>query len=346
MEGRACARIWRSRAGVRVPAGMADWEQVVSNGFDGSTGCEVTPPTTDNDHIDGLEPFGGYLYASTAMQTGTKRGTQVWRSATGDPGTWVRVNEPGFGQPANQNFKDMIAFAGLLCGGTGNHGDEDIAPGAQVWCTDGVTPDPGRAGQLLWTQRNRSGFGQAGNVKIWSSAVHGGVLYFGLEARNEDGSVWRTASIDDPDAWEQVFAPVDAGLEASRVDVLQGFNGNVYIGMEVPRKGVRILRSESGDRHTWQPVVVDGFGSDTSGRFISDASTELGGALYVGVLDNVRGASVWRTYDGRAWSRVAPYGFGDPATFAAELMAFNGNLYAWTSNYVVGQGVWRGRPGP
>ena len=122
MEGRACARIWRGKAGVPAPASNEDWEQVVSDGFDGSTDCAVQPPTTDNDHIDSIEPFDGFLYASTAMQTGDRRGSQVWRSPTGNEGSWERVNQPGFGQQTNENFKDMIVFDGRLCGGTSNWG--------------------------------------------------------------------------------------------------------------------------------------------------------------------------------------------------------------------------------
>jgi hypothetical protein len=346
MEGYACARVWRSRAGVSTPERQADWEQVVWNGFDGTTDCTVTPPTTDNDHIDSLEPFGRYLYASTAMQRSDERGTQVWRSASGDVGTWIRVNEAGFGQPANENFKDMIEYAGLLCGGTGNFGSASTSPGAQVWCTDGVSPDPDHAGELFWTQRNLDGFGHVENVKIWSSAVYDEALYFGVEARELDGSIWRTRNIHDPDAWECVFAPGDVGISGKRVDVLQGFSGNVYLGLEVPGHGTYIYRSENGDRGSWEPVVTDGFGAPTTGRLISDASTVLAGALYVAVLDEIQGVGVWRTTDGLAWARAAPYGFGDQATFAAELATFHGDVYAWTSDYAVGQGVWRGRADP
>ena len=349
MEGRVCARIWRSRAGATAPQSQAGWEEVVANGFDGSTDCALTPATTDNDHIDSLEPFAGYLYASTAMQTGDRRGTQVWRSPSGDPGTWNRVNQPGFGMHTNENFKDMIEFSELLCGGTGNWGGAGVEAGAQVWCTDGVAAaDPNRADELLWTQRNRNGFGHVENVKIWSSAVYGGALYFGVEADHANGSIWRTRNIENPDAWEQVFAPADVSVDVqvSRVDVLEGFGGALYVGMAVPGQGTTIYRSTSGERYSWTPVVSDGFGSRTSGRLISDASTVMGDALYVAILDEVQGTSVWRTLDGNAWSRVSPYGFGDSATFAAELISFHGALYAWTSNYATGQGVWRGQASP
>lgn len=348
MEGKACARIWRTQAGVTVPIAQQSWEQVVSNGFDGATDCAVLPPTTDNDHIDSLEPFGDYLYASTAMQTSGRRGTQVWRSATGAAGTWEPVNRPGFGDPANENFKDMAVFQGLLCGGTGN------GAGAEVWCTDGVTRNPVDPERLLWTQRNIDGFGDRNNVKVWSSDVYGGALYVGVESGAGAGSIWRTRDINDPTAWERVFSPDAAGFDPQisqsirRVDVLAhldaGSGAGIYIGFAIPGAGSQVWRSSAGNPGTWEPVVKDGFGSRTSGRFISDAATAFDGWLYVATLDEAKGAAIWRTADGIGWEQAAPSGFGASATFAAELAPFAGRLYAWTSDYSAGQGVWRGEP--
>lgn len=353
MEGRACARIWRSNAGVAAPASQEDWEQVVANGFDGTTDCAAMPPTTDNDHIDSLAPFGGFLYASTAMQTADKRGTQVWRSATGDGGSWERVNQPGFGQQSNENFKDMIAFGDLLCGGTGNGGGSGMAPGAQVWCTDGVTRDGQDPARLLWRQQNINGFGDPNNIKIWSSAEYSGALYFGMEARPVDGtaqpgSIWRTRGVDDPGAWEKVFSPTDVGLggNVSRVDLLEGYGDALYIGFALPGQGAQIWRSSSGDRGSWQRSSGGGFGAHTTGRFISDAAVAAGDGLYVATFDEQQGAAVWRTRGGATWEQVGPTGFGSPTNFAAELTLFGGDVYAWTSNYTAGQGVWRGEGVP
>jgi hypothetical protein len=348
MEGKACARIWRTKPGIITPTGQQDWEQVVSNGFDGTTDCAVTPATTDNDHIDSLEPFGGYLYASTAMQTSGKRGTQVWRSASGAAGTWEQVNRPGFGNAANENFKDMVVFQGLLCGGTGN------GAGAEVWCADGVTPNPTDPARLMWRQRNVDGFGDHNNIKIWSSDVYDGALYFGVESATGAGSIWRTRDINNPSAWERVFSPDTHGIDPEtsrlirRVDVLahldSGSGAGIYIGFAIPGGGSQVWRSRTGNAGAWEPVVKDGFGSRTSGRFISDAATVFDGRLYVATLDEAKGAAIWRTTDGAVWEQAAPSGFGSNATFAAELAPFAGRLYAWTSNYTEGQGVWRGEP--
>jgi hypothetical protein len=163
-----------------------------------------------------------------------------------------------------------------------------------------------------------------------------------------NGSIWRTSDLANIHAWEKVFDPTDVGLDGqvNRVDVLQAFNSRLYIGFARNGHGTHIYRSATGDRYTWEPVVTDGFGAVTTGRIISDASAILGSALYVGVMDVSRGATVWRTYDGLSWTLESSPGFSSPAhpaTFAAELIAFNGVLYAWTSNYEAGQGVWRGQ---
>jgi hypothetical protein len=280
------------------------------------------------------------------MQTSGKRGTQVWRSATGAAGTWERVNRPGFGDPANENFKDMAVFQGLLCGGTGN------GAGAEVWCSDGVTRDPADPARLLWTQRNPDGFGDLDNVKIWSSDVYGGALFVGVESATGAGSIWRTRDIHDPAAWQRVFSPDTLGLDPivsgsiHRVDALEhldsGAGAGIYAGFALPGAGSEVWRSRTGDPGTWEPVVRDGFGSRTSGRFISDASAVFDGRLYAATLDEAKGVAIWRTADGLTWEQAAPSGLGSSNTFAAELISFGGHLYAWTSNYATGQGVWRG----
>ncbi len=138
------ARIWRTKAGITVPINQDDWEEVAADANSKPFGVDNV---TQNDHIDSLVEFKGYIYASTANGGNSTFGTRIFRSSTGNPGSWedsIGGLSPGFGDVNNTNFKDMIVFRSggtdWLCGGTHNS-----TTGAQVWCTtDGTS----------WTKKN------------------------------------------------------------------------------------------------------------------------------------------------------------------------------------------------
>lgn len=323
------ARIWRTGAGVAIPQTQSDWEEVIADGEGRPFGVD---DTLQVDHIDSIAAFKDTIYASTANRSGSSPGgTLVFRSSTGDAGTWEQVNRAGFGDTNNGNFKDMRTFTvngtEWLCGGTGNDVD-----GAEVWCTqDGTT----------WEKKNAGGFGNPSNSLIASTAVFEGVLYVGVSNTDDAGSVWRTPNLKE---WEKVYTAIDH----SRVEVAGVLNDELYIaegaadgryGLEPP---MRVFRSAGGDAGTWQEVGTRIGHDENNARTIVDGATVYNGHLYISTMNNVSGAEVWRT-DGTTWTHVTAgnEGFGDTDTFAAELIPFNGYLYAWTSNYAQGQRVRR-----
>jgi len=326
-DDRYGARIWRTRAGIPTARSQADWEQAVDDAFG---------DVDNNDHIDSLEPFAGYLYASTAQKDANRKGTQVWRSSSGDKGTWTQVNENGFGSSANENFKDLTSFTvtstAWLCGGTLNN-----STGAQVWCTDGTLKDGGP--RLNWAQKNQDGFGDARYVKVWSAGVMGDYLYMGTECYSDGacpGAVWRTDGTAAGDRWQ--WTKVFTATANSRVDIIGPYDGYLYIGF-AGSNGTEVWRSPEG--LTWTQVISNGFGDSNNGRVIVDAGTVYNGALYLATLNQVTGAEVWRTTDGTNWEQVGSDGFGDAHNIAAQLIPFNGYLYAWVTNYEAGQKVLR-----
>ena len=323
------SRLWRTKAGVRVPSGQANWEEVAAVDGEPFGNDRRQGGMRQNDHIDSLAAFHGAIYASNANGGESKQGALVYRSATGDAGSWIQVNAPGFGDVNNTNFKDMVVFTvgetDWLCGGTMNG-----AAGAQVWCT---------ADGAAWTQKNLSGFGVVSNVLIASSEVFSGALYFGVY-NPEGGSVWRTADLV---TWSPVFTAPDR----ARVEMVGGFDGDLYIAAgaydgRIPSDpAIRLYRSAAGDPGAWSEVGA-AVGSDPHNtRTIVDGATVYNGGLYVAVMNAATGAEVWRTTEGVTWTQVNADGFGAAATFAAQLIPFNGYLYAWTSNYVGGQQVLR-----
>lgn len=328
------ARLWRTRAGVTVARDQGDWELAVDDAFGDLA----------NDHVDSLATYRGYLYATTANWD---YASQIWRSPSGDPGTWTQLNAGRFGNPPNRNG-NLRALAVIkaadgpwLCGGTSNF---DV--GAQVWCTaDGIS----------WAQKSPSGFGAAVNVMAWSSAIFDDHLYIGVSGykaathQARAGSVWRTAGAPDPARpgywrWEQVVDATALGTErtVAVVDVMGVFAEKLYIAYRGDR-GLVMARSSSGDPGTWETVVGAGFGDAENRDVLADGAVVHGGRLYVAITNRVSGAQVWTTADGVTWQPVVLDGWGDPATTHAQLVSWNGYLYAWASNYETGQKVYRGQ---
>ena len=318
------ARLWRTRSGVLRPEGQFDWEEAAADAQGNPFGV---PQKEQADHIDSLQEFNGWIYASTANRTGSPMGTRIFRSLTGASGSWqdaLTAYGPGFGDLKNENFKDMQVFNGQLCGGTAN-----AAVGAQVWCTpDGVT----------WSQMNQSGFGAPQNDLIASAGVFSGSLYIGVQNQVAGGGVWRTPDLAH---WTQVFTATDR----PRVEILEPVGGQLYIaagaadGRNAGAPSVRFYRSRSGAPGTWSETGQEAAAASAHNtRTIVDGAALFNGALFVAVMNADTGVQLWRTY-GEGWTDLTAgaEGFGDRNNFGAELIPFNGYLYAWTSNYVTGQ---------
>jgi hypothetical protein len=333
------ARLWRTKRGISAPKGQADWELVVPDAFGDPR----------NDHIDSLASFEGWLYATTANWD---YAAQIWRSQSGNPGTWEQVNRWRFGSYPNRNGNlralDVISVDGTpwLCGGTSN---EDV--GAQVWCTaDGQN----------WAQKNAHGFGSVAerpaslNFMVLSSGIHNGQLYMGVlpwqdaEIDMAPGSIWRTSGEPDPTSpgrwvWKEVFSGVDARPAdpiTRRGCVLGSFRGFVYGAMR-DDDGIVIWRSETGNRGTWERVGAPGLGDRDNRQPPADGAVIYRGGLYLAATNWETGVQIYRTCDGETWETAAPDGFGDPDTPYAQLVVFDDALYSWAGNYARGQQVWR-----
>jgi len=340
------ARIWRTKAGISIPNSQGDWEEVA--GVDGKPfGVDNV---TQNDHIDSLAEFNGYIFASTANGGSSTFGTRVFRSATGASGSWedaIAAYGAGFGSIDNSNFKDMQVFQGHLCGGTQNW-----MTGAQVWCTqDGTT----------WTMKNVGGFGTSyynnKNTEVWSGAVYNGGLYFGVQNlgtwRNDDlddvAKLYRTTDISGTPTWTEVFSG-DPG--SRRADILGDLNGEIYLAVRSPG-GILVYRSPDGDPGTWSIVSAPGMnGNPANLETVVDGAAVYNGALYLGITNKNTGVEVWRTTgtlqsDGVLvdWEQVGRPGLGDPKNVATQLVSYNGYLYSWASNYTTGQQVLRSECG-
>ncbi len=340
------ARLWRSKDGVDAPYSQEDWEEVIADSEGRPFGYS---DTIQIDHIDSLAEFNGYIYASTANRTGYPLGINIFRSSTGDPGTWeqaITSHSAGFDDINNENFKDMQVFMGYLCGGTTNSEN-----GAEVWCTQDGTN---------WQKFSYGGFGKGiddpNTYSISSGYVFNDTLYFGVRNRgtNRDsesddiGMLYRSSNLDLRDdtgvpTWNNIFS----GQPGShRVNILGEINGYLYITVR-SGEGIIILRSNTGEPGSWSPVNTPGMDNDSDNEATTvDGATKYNGTLYVTIANSQDGIEIWRTSgitrdDGNPvqWTLVSDNGINDPNNIYAQLISFNGKLYAWTSNYITGQQV-------
>jgi hypothetical protein len=340
------ARLWRTKAGVVSPSSHADWEEVAADPSGSPFGLA---DRAQNDHIDSLAVFADYLYASTANRSGSASGFRLYRSRTGNPGEWEEITArslPGFGDRGNENFKDMQVFSGQLCGGTWNE-----QSGAQVWCS----PDG-----LVWQQTNQGGFGDVDNIVIWSGRVFREALYVGVQnnagtpqdASDDGGRIYRSGSLQAFGDWELVFEGEPGSYRAM---LLGEFGGHLHASLMSPA-GLLVYRSINGAAGTWEITNLPGFASQPGEtrpeNYVSvvDGAAGYADAFYLAVSNRSSGWELWRTsgaFRGSQrlldWENVLPQPLTAVNQLYSVLDVFNGELYAWVTNYHAGQQVLRTR---
>ncbi len=165
--GATGARIWRTDG--------ATLSVVVDNGFN----------NPENYAPGGLEAFEDWLYVSVH----NPNSYQVWRSSSGDSGSWSKIFETGMGQPGIGGHTGLIVFEDQLYLATYNNWS-----GMQVWRTsDGVN----------WFQVGVDGFGDSNNERTeWSNSIaeFNHRLFFGATNYANGGEVWQMM--------QQIFLPV------------------------------------------------------------------------------------------------------------------------------------------
>jgi hypothetical protein len=168
--------------------------------------------------IDG----NSYLYAGTMAA----RTPSVWRSATGDPGSWEKVfifpDEPEYQFGSVRSLvphEDGMLYMAVTPSG-------DIISGAlgQIWVTDGLT----------FTPVVTDGFGNPDNIGISTLASFNGCLYAGTY--NPTGyEVWKLRCVSEPDAAPQPV--MQGGTGHGRIEAalsMRAFQGHLYVGTGIP----------------------------------------------------------------------------------------------------------------
>jgi hypothetical protein len=224
----------------------------------------------NNQNLNTLAVFEDQLYAAV---TNGVSGLEIWRSSSGDPGTWMQVNEDGFDGWGSGDV-ELKTFQGYLYAGFAN----DL--GSQLWRTDDGT---------AWEPVFTDGLGYPNNGRI-SMAEFNGEFYLSFRNIWEGGQIWRSGNGID---WELVMEGGFGDLNNGRPYGLIVADGALYVAFGNPF-GAQVWRSFDGD--SWQRVNLDGWGDP--GNFFADYNNKAAAVfnfnLYVGTFNNLTGGEVWK----------------------------------------------------
>ena len=301
-----------------------NWEQVVSGGFGDS----------NNRGVDWFTEFNGSLYAGIWSEWDDSGSSgEIWRSSTGDNGSWTQVVDGGFDSINNIEVQSLVEFDGYLYGGTWVA--DTAVHRAEIWRSasgdnaswarvvdDAVfgesqniaimsmetfngnlyaaTLNDATGGELwhtsngtVWTQANTSGFGNGNNTRIVSLAVFDGNLYAGTRNEVAGGQLWRSANGTN---WSLVTGNGFGNIENNEFASLTFFNNELIAVMENYETGAEVWRSATGNSNDWQKVIDTGFGGGAAVSIGYDGITAVvGNQLYIGA------GTRWGNGGGRVW---------------------------------------------
>jgi hypothetical protein len=264
--------IWRSSN-----PGLLTWTDVITSGFG----------NTNNTDVVKLTVFSNTLYAATWSSV-TTHGTEVWRSSSGNKGSWTNVVPNGWGDPINEGVNASAIYSGSLYMGTENYDSElDTTNGAQIWrTTDGENWDPVTV----------NGFNDPMNVGVSALEPFGNYLYAVAYSYNysvEGNQIWRCHKCDGTD-WYQIMDN-GWGVSARQGSTALKSLGN-WLYLAIPNYdsdgGIEVWRTQDG--LTWAQVGFAGFGDNNNDQtYVSNSVTVMDRHLYIGVRNIANGGEIW-----------------------------------------------------
>jgi len=199
-----------------------DWEQI--------------PLPTGTSLLDKLGVFDGMIYA-TSIWTGG----QIWRSRTGNPGTWEAVKDIGFGDFYGSS--SPTEFNGQVYFSVDAHGDSVYiwhSRDGRHWATD----------TLKITDQDPS-MGFTGDSTMY---VYKGDLYLAVTNSLDGGTIYRSK---DGRNWKKVIVGDPAVIGYRDFMAYDGFLYVTTFNFDGSFLGVRLWRSHSGNLGSWERFDPD-----------------------------------------------------------------------------------------
>lgn len=225
----SAARILRTSNGTT-------WEEVATAGFG----------VDDNRAMDTLAVFQNKIYISVSNSAGDSGSVSIYRSDSGNSGTWMPVVTGGKGDINNHLIPAMAEFNGFLYAGVQNK-----VAGTRIWRTsDGIT----------WNQVNTDGFGEANNYETITLAVFKGQLYAGTINNVTGGQIWRTSN---GTTWTPVMTNGFGDPSNFMMLGLYAFQNRLYATASNDKTGTEVWSSPDGNQ--WIQMNIDGWGDSNNG---------------------------------------------------------------------------------
>lgn len=271
-------QLWRS-----TTAADGSWEEVANGGFGSTTNSEIMS----------MKTFNGFLYAGTWSVDTSDHGAEIFRSASGDSGTWTKVFDDSI--PSHHiadGIMVMEVFSNTLFAGLANWDSS-----AELWSTtDGTT----------WTQVGGDGLGDPNNTGIISLAVFDGKLYAGVRNynktldRSQGAQIYRS---ENGITWEKVVnngfndpANCDIGGLIVYRNKIYAITNNYNYENTKQHKGIGVWRSSTGNLGDWVQVSSHSFGLEQGSAFHkwNGNFTVYDDLLYIGTASSeIGGGRIW-----------------------------------------------------
>jgi hypothetical protein len=274
------SQIWRTSNGTT-------WEAVDTTGFG----------NPNNYLADKFTVYQGNIYAAIDQQDVNTAGggivpslgVQLYRSASGNPGTWTKVttifDNPKYGYQDSTGF---ISYKGMLYWA--------LEGPAELWRSTNGTD---------WTPVTQDAFGNPIPQRTGSGglAIYKGQLYWGLNTKTNKGEIWRS---DDGLHWTNVMQGGFGNPNNLKVEALIPYEDNLYAVVDNFKDGISVWKS--ADSTHWQQVSPYGFngvctldpnrnGNCNMVTLNGSATVIFEDRLYVGVWNPV-GGQIWRMNSG------------------------------------------------
>jgi len=310
-----------------------EWGPVASKGFG----------NPNNDYAWSMASFRGYLYVGTMNPL---NGAQIWRSRTGEAGTWKRVYRA-----------PTLLTSGIRClYADGNRalyaGTFGFLGGRILRSTDGQ----------MWLPVGKWGFGDLRNISIRCMARFGDYLYAGTGGsdtpdltgrdtaeepsptygaqlyRSRNGFIWERVNADPDFRSTKVFDPSTNSEVINNINIgeLAVFGGRLYA-------------------FTWTKDISFQSGADSATQKAPETTLpDIAGPDFP---TSAGAFEVWRSSNGVTWEKVVgkddPYGNGmgfslrdpDPDNMENDVVTsvavFKDKLYLGTENTTGKTAVWR-----